>query len=885
MRARGGPGAAAAAAIAAAPVVAIAGAALLTCAGAASGARTTDRLGDAAVPASQDVVLELDPARTDYTGSTVIALEIRRAVDRVRLHAEAMDVARAELVAADGERREAVVSRVADDLIEVSSPSALAPGTWDLELDFAASFATKSAGLYRVEEEGRAYLFTQFESDDARDAFPCFDEPAFKIPFRLTLVTPEDMVAVSNTAPETERTEAGRRTTVFARTPPMPTYLVAIAVGPFDTVEIPGLSVPGRIVTAAGKAHLAGAAVEVTPPLLAAAERWFGSRIPYDKLDLIAVPRFWPGAMENAGAITFREDILLVDPAEDTPSHRRRLASVTAHELAHQWFGNLVTMEWWDDLWLNESFADWMGNKLTDEVYPELRQGLTELQGAQRNLEQDARPSTKPVRRRVQPGEPLMEGVGLAYAKGRTVLGMLEGWMGAETVRRGVLAYLRRHEWGNAEAADLWAALDEASGRNVSEAIAGFLEQPGFPLIRVEPLDGGRVRVSQGRFRNAGVDVEELRWIVPIVLRWREGDEVRTRSVLLDAESREIDLEARAPVAWVYPNGGGSGYYRWWTPAEPLAALAADAAERLEPGERVELVGNLESLLQAGAIDGATYLRTLTGMQADQDPAILGALAAAVGSVRSGLVTPGLEDAFADWVRATLRPGLERIGREPRAGEPEAAGLVRPQLLATLADEGADRDVRAWAHGRTEDYLEDPRSVDPGIAAAALRIAALDGDAALLGRFRERCLAPESPGERQAMIRAMASFRHPELRRSFLEWALHALRPEDFSGIGRALNDTEDGREAWFRFVVRNFDEIATLIPAEFVAFLPSSGGGCSTERVQEAREFFGDPSRAVTGTESALRRTEDSVRDCVRLREREGESVAAFLRGRARAD
>jgi alanyl aminopeptidase len=853
--------------------------AVLTASAPAHAARTTERLGPAVVPVSQEVFLELDPARTEFTGSTTVVLEVRESVDRFRIHAEGMEVTRAELVPEDGERRTVSLSSPADDVLEITSDRELAPGSAALELEFTARFGTKSAGLYRVEYEDNAYLFTQFESDDAREAFPCFDEPGFKIPFRLTMAVPEGLLAVTNTPPESESVAGGVRTTVFRATPPMPSYLVAIAVGPFETVEIPGMSVPGRVVVPAGKAGLAGAAAETTPPLLAAAERWFGRPMPYEKLDLIAVPKFWPGAMENAGAITYRDQILLLDPSQDTPSARRTLASITAHELAHQWFGNLVTMQWWDDLWLNESFADWMGAKLTDEVYPELRQGLAELRGAQRNLAADARPSTKPVKRTVHPGEPLMEGVGLAYAKGSAVLRMLEEWMGPETVRQGVLAYLGRNEWGNASAADLWAALDEASGRNVSDMIAGFLEQPGYPFLRVEPLGNGRVRLSQARFRNAGVEMDELSWTVPLVLRWSAGGAIRSRSVLLETESQEIDLGENVPVDWIYPNGGGSGYYRWWIPADELAALAAAASSALEVGERVELLGNLDALLDAGAIDGATYLRTLGAMRDDPDPLVLASLAGAAATIRTTFITPDLEDAFAAWVRGTLRPGLERIGMNPQTGDPEAVAMARPRLLSTLADEGADRDVRTWAHGQMEDYLSGSSTLEPDLAWTAMRIAALDGDEELFQRVRERFEAAPNPRERGAMIGVMSSFRRPAIRDGFLEWAFGNLRPEEFGSVGRSLRETEEGADAYFRFLLDRYDVVATRLTEEFLAFLPRMAGGCSRERIEIAREFFGDPSRAVTGTESSLRRTEDATMDCVRLREREGASVAAFLR------
>ena len=304
---------------------------------------------------------------------------------------------------------------------------------------------------------------------------------------------------------ESETTQDGFKTVVFHQTRPLPTYLLAIAAGPLESVPITGLSVPGRVYTIKGQSRMAATAVETTPPILAALEKFFGRSYPYAKLDLIAVPEFWPGAMENAGAVTYRDRFLLIDPETASVGEKAFLVYVTAHELSHMWFGDLVTMAWWDDLWLNESFATWLGEKVTADLYPQYDTDIDAVLTAQRVMRVDARPSTKPIRRPVNSVEDIMEDLGLAYDKGKVILGMVEQWVGPVAFREGVVQYVKAHEWGSATGEDLWNALTEASGTNVEPVLASFLDQAGYPMIDVADTDGGLI-VSQRRFLNYGVD-------------------------------------------------------------------------------------------------------------------------------------------------------------------------------------------------------------------------------------------------------------------------------------------------------------------------------------------------------------------------------------------
>jgi alanyl aminopeptidase len=710
------------------------------------------RLGQDVVPTFQAVALETDADRADYRGTVRISLDVRQATDRFRLHAEDMVLTSLTLEGPSGPVA-ATHEALEENQVLVRAAEPLSPGPHTLTLDFEGPFGTRAVGLYRMEQEGRGYAFTQFEADDARGAFPCFDEPGFKIPWQLTVKVPEAHVAVSNTPVERETTEDGWTTYVFQKTKPLPTYLVALATGPLETVEMPGLGVPGRIVTPKGQSGLTALAIQQTPPILKALEAYFGEPYPYEKLDYIAIPEYWPGAMEHPGAVTYASSILLLDPDSASLAARRRLAKVIAHELAHMWFGNKVTMQWWDDLWLNESFADWMGDKIAGEVFPEFRMDLEVIRDAQRVMGADARPTTAAIRKPVESTDTLLQDVGVQYAKGKQVLGMIESWIGPEVFRKGVLDYVAANAWGNAAADDLWTALDAASGGRVSGPLSTFVDQPGLPLVDVRPLGEGRVQVSQSRFGHAGVEMASLTWSVPVVLRYGAGEQTWTFSTVLETESLEVDL-GREPE-WIHPNGQGQGYYRWSVPGETLVHLTGHAPALLTEAERMDLVGNLTALLGSGALDGGRFLAALEGLAADPEPMVVGAVLDSLGRVSRAFAPAGTEEAFAAYVRRALRPALDRVGLEPRQGESETTTLVRPRLVMWLGDEGRDPEIVSFAREQAAAYLGDPASVPPSLVSACLSLAAMGGDERMMGRVSaqvDECLTLR--GREQASVQA-----------------------------------------------------------------------------------------------------------------------------------
>ena len=836
------------------------------------------RLGRDVVPTFQRVRLKLDPDKRSYSGLVHVELKVANATDTVRFHAEGQKLTRVTLRQGNDS---VTVTRTTGDhgLQTLAAARRLAAGTATLDIEFTHLYGTRAVGLYRAVQDNRGYLFTQFESDDAREAFPCWDEPGFKFPYQIVLEVPSAQEALSNTPIESSTDKDGWKTVTFKRTPPLPSYLLAIAVGPFEYTPVAGTKVPMRIVTCQGRKHLAGTTAQSAPRLLAGLERWFGTPYPFEKLDLVAVPEFAYGAMENAGLITFRDDLLLLDQASASAAQRRSNASVICHEMAHMWFGDLVTMAWWDDLWLNESFADWMAAKVTDQVYPQFRQGLSDLQRIQTVKSGDLQPSTTAIRDKTTSASAGLTNVGLVYSKGNAVLSMFERYLGPETFQKGVQAYLKKHARGNATAADLWQALDQVSGTNVSAAMTTFLDQPGVSYVRVVPAPGG-VRLTQSRGTPWGVSQPAMRWDVPMTLKWSDGKSVRTERVMLKDESMVVKLSATPQ--WVMPNGEGHGYYAWSVPEDWMGALAGTAAKTLTPDERVAFVGNLSMLIRQGEVRGDTYLQALSHFGADPEPQVVSSVMEELNGVHAPFVPDSLANLFAVYVRRTLSPALERVGYERKPGEDETVSTMRGELLRWLANRGQDEKVMAFAEAAAKRYLADSTSVDPGIADAVVSLAAKKGDAKLYADYLRRLEATDVPAIRRRFLGALGAFEDPTLEAKALDYSLSdKVRPTEMFDILRGMGMRDEATAArMFQWMMSHYDEIAARVPPPALRFMPMFASGCNAERLAAADAFFGDPKRAAPGMDKTLERVGDNVHTCLSLREREGEHVSSYMRG-----
>ncbi len=860
---------------------------LLACAMSGAAPAVADdpgRLDPRVAPTFEDVRLVLDARKPDYSGDVRIDLKVAVAVSAFKFHARDLDMRSVILTAPDGTALPLTTAVGSEGLVTATAAAPLQPGDYRLAIDFAAKFGTQATGLYRLETGGDAYLFTQFESIDARGAFPCWDEPRYKIPFRLTLVVPKEHQAVGNAPIETDTVEGGTRTVVFKTTPPLPSYLLAIATGPLEFTPIPGLRVNGRIVTVRGHAGLAAEAARITPPLVKELERYFDMPYPYEKLDLLAAPEFWPGAMENAGAITFADEILLLDPKAKTEGEVRRLVAVTAHELAHMWFGDLVTMEWWDDLWLNESFASWMGDKVSDAVFPQYRADATQVDAMQDAMQTDARLSTRAIRQPVKSGDNFDQlADALAYDKGQAVLGMFEQWLGPDVFRLGVVEYLHAHQGKNATAADLWAALSKAAGRDVGGPMSTFLDERGVPLLTCEVLAGGRLRLSQKRFVNEGIrPPRSSRWQIPVTLKYSDGIRTLAKTVLMKDAETIVDL-GLAPV-WVHPNVGERGYYRWSVPLPMLEALAGRGTATgsgdavLDLREKLGFLGNIAALLDGGRLDGGDYLRLLDQFAADAEPEVGRAWLDGLEKIRATFYER-VDDDFAFYLRARLRPALERLGRAPVSGESAMTSTLRARLVGMLAIEGNDPDTRAYAERLGRVYLKDPASVDPTLVDSALEALARRGNRELFDLLKTRFEKAATPSDRARFLEALGEFDDPALIDAALKYALAGpLRAQEVAQLPAAVAREPAHRQRVWEWVRGNYRAIVGRIPGFYASGLVRFAGGCSPERMRQGREFFADPAHTVPGTDDELRKVTDQVADCAGLRDREAQSVAAFF-------
>ena len=849
-------------------------------------AAPNNRLDRDVLPTAQSLRLKLDPSLPDYSGETHLDLQVVTSTTSFRLYAKDMDLIRVLLKGTSGEL--ATKFEVGDQgQLTVTTDKPLPTGAYTLDIDFKNDFDQRANSLYRLKSGTDWYCYTQFEADAAREAFPCWDEPEFKIPFQVTVTVPAADAAVSNTPIEKEKTVGGLKTVDFARTPPLPSYLVAIAAGPFEFVPIPGMSVPGRVVTVKGSSRLAGEAVRATPPILGALEKYFGRPYPYAKLDLIAVPEFSAGAMENAGAVTYREEGLLIDPASSSAQQRYRLASTTAHELAHMWFGDLVTMEWWDDIWLNESFASWMGDKVTQQVFPGYAVPVRQLGGTQGAMVTDARLSTRPIRQAVDAmGDLDRMFDALSYQKGQAVLGMIEDWLGPEVFRRGVLGYLKAHEWKNATATDLWQALSSASSKDVAPVASSFLDQAGVPLVSLELEAGGKVHLRQQRFLNQGVESPRpVLWKIPITLKVSDGRQEFTQRLLLDEAEKTVTLEKAGSPVWVHPNANERGYYRWSVPVPMRQAIATHASKGLEPRERVGFLYDLAALLDAGQTHGDEYLRTLALFADDPEPEVTSAMIAGLEKVNNAFVTPDLVGAYSLVVRNLLRPALTRVGLARAKGEPEPVTLLRPNLLNALGVYGLDPQVLGWARPTARRYLDHPDSVDASIAGTALNLAVRDGDGTLFDEVRQHFEAAKVPSERARFLTALGHFRSGPMVERALDYALTGpLRPQEILTIPRNMNENDAFRERTWNWLRSGYRTVARRVPPNTLSGLPSLAACCDTLRIDYAISFFSLPETNLPGTREQLAKVTDSIRDCVRLRQREGAATSACILELARA-
>jgi len=782
------------------------------------------RLATDCVPVRYDLHVEVDPQASDtYRGEVTIELRLGRARRSIELHAADLSIGEARIEAGDCVHEGRVRFRPARETAEIAFPRAVAAGPARLRLSFSAKLREDLRGLYRAGSGEHRYAFTQLEAADARRFFPCFDEPSFKARFHLAVTTAASNAVVGNSPIAREEAAGdGRRTVHLHPTPPLSTYLVALAVGPLDAsppvrcgkTEIRVWHVPG-------KGALTAFALEAARETLARLERYFDLPYPYAKLDLVAAPDFEAGAMENAGAVFFRETLLLVDPATVTLNERKRVAEVICHELAHMWYGDLVTMAWWDDLWLNEAFATWMAYQIVDDWKPEWKMWHAFEQGRSAALSLDALASTHPIYAEVRsPAEATANFDLITYEKGAAVVRMIERYLGPKAFRSGVRAYIREHREGNAVAADLWRALSKASGENVEPTVRAWIEQPGFPCLALRcTARGGKARLElrQQRFRaRPATAPQKARWPIPVVARvgGARGGASKVQRHLLVRERQSIPLPGDA--RFVYGNADESGFFRPLHDAEGLRSLVA-ALPRLAPIERMGLVSHQWAHVRAALAPIESLLDVADALAGESDPDVLQALRAPLGFLADQIAPAAGAAVLArlrGWLVDRFGHQIETLGWEAAPGESDDTRLRRAAVLGILGEIAEWEPVVEEAERRFPRWLSRPESLEPNLADGVATLAARTGDAERFDAILAAMRKAETPQERRRFLLSLAEFRDRELVDRTLSLTLgETIQTQDVVLVlARALAN-RDAREQTWAFVKRRWPALRRRLP------------------------------------------------------------------------
>ena len=839
------------------------------------------RLPDGARPLRYALTLAVVPGEAKARGEITIDVDLARDHDVLWLHAETLDVRRA---AVQGRADARVLPR--DPFIGLAFDPPLAAGRHRLTLAYEADQSRNATrGIFTLQEGGAWYTMTHFEPLAARRAFPCFDEPAFKVPWEITLRVPRDAAAFSNTdGVEGPDDDPSLKRVRFGVTRPLPSYLVAFAVGPFETVAAgrTGLRpTPSRIIVPRGRRADAAFAANAFPQLFEHTERWFAIAHPYEKLDHIAIPLSVGFAMENAGLVTYGAPALLAKPGAASPRFRRGAANVGAHEIAHQWFGNLVTPMWWDDIWLNEAFANWFAEKIVDRWRPDYERGTNRVHERAVAIHDDGLASARRIREPiVVEGDVRAAFDSITYQKGATVIAMFERWLGAQTFRRGVRRYVEAHIDGNATTAEFLETLGATSRKPVASAFSTFLDQNGVPQIAVS-LDckegrGPRVTLRQDVHTPIGVTRPEQRWKVPVCMRYGTRTKTRQACTLLTDASVTLPLHGACP-RYVLANDGGTGYYLPDYRGDLLERLARHR-DALSTPEYTSVLYDLRSLVRSGAIDAAVAFDWIAAAANVSDVHVTTAAVEVAGFLRDTVVDETSGARYDAFVRMLFAERARALGFASRRGESDDAQMVRRTLLrfAGPSDPGLAARARELAYA----WIADRSAVEPALVDTVLLVAAMQGDAQLFEALLGQARTTADGLERRDLVTALMSFRDSSLSARGLALLLDPAFDvrETANAMWRMVWFTPPRRDA-HAFVVAHFDALSSRVQRETPGGWPELAERLCSDRDAKSVDAFWQPRIGgyAYGPRS-LAKTLEAIGQCTKLRDAQSASAAAYL-------
>jgi aminopeptidase N len=847
----------------------------------------SQRLPEIAVAESYKLSFTPDLKAEKFTGDETLNLRVLKPTSQIVLNAIGIDFQ--EVTITSGQIKQTGRVKIDPDkeqaTIEFDKQISAGPAT--LHITYIGTLNHELRGFYiGKQDNGQRYAATQFEATDARRAFPCFDEPADKATFEVSIVADKGLTVISNTrqVADTAGPGDGKRTVRFARTAKMSPYLVAFVIGNFEYSEGSADGILIRMYTSPGKKDLGRFAIETAENALHYFDHYFGIRYPFEKLDMIALSDFGPGAMENTACITSRESFILLDEKHTGLELKKFIASVITHEIAHQWFGDLVTMQWWDDIWLNEGFATWMSSKPIEAWKPDWHIELNDVNDATAAMNSDSLENTHPIHQEAQTPAQILElaDAAITYDKTAAVLRMVESYLGEETFRRGVNSYLKQHAYGNAASADFWNALSKASNKPVDKIMATFVEQPGPPMVLGNAKCAGasedlalsqrRYVFDRAKFENGNSEL----WQIPVC---RKDGPARAKCELLTSKEQNLKLQQCTP--WIYLNAGAHGYYRSAYDEQTVRALAKDAEQALSPAERIMLQADVWASVRVDRGKIGDYLAVAKGLASDHTPEVNVPIVRQLDFIGRYLVSDADQGAYRTWVRDLLAPIAKQVGWQRKPGESADEETLRASLLFAMGSVAHDADAEAAARKIADQALDNPMSVEAPLAAAALPIAAANGDEVFYDKLIEHLKTAHDPAQKDMYEQTLTAFHDPKLLERTLHHATSETRSQDsIFIIARVMRNPAGQKMAWnfVRSEWNNMDkQNGAFGGGSAGAIVRSTSSFCDAASLEEVQSFFA--SHPVAEAERTLKQSLEQIGYCIDMKNRQGAELATWLK------
>lgn len=845
------------------------------------------RLPGTVVPRSYEIDLEATPRRKTFKGTVNVQVRVLERTERIELNARDLKVDHVKVTARKKRLPCKPVLHPDKEMLSIELDRPLAKGAATVEIAYSGKLNPQMAGLYLGQTGRDKAIVSQCEAPHARAIFPCWDEPSYKATLLWTVRTDPGLTVITNGKLEKTRksSKTGLVTHRFKKTRVLPTYLAAITIGRYEQAPTQRISgVPCTSYALGRRIEQVGFADEATAFALPWFVDYFQQKYHYQKLDQVAVPGFDAGAMENAGAIFYRQQLFLMEPGATSWSAQKEIAEVIAHEIAHQWFGNRVTMKWWDDLWLNEAFATWISNKLVDEWKPDWRIWDEFLGGRREALSRDALNTTHPVYSPVESPADAMEMFdAITYYKGSCVVRQVESYLGADTFREGLRDYIDRFKDGNAAGDDLWAALSRASGEDVTSLAHSWIRQSGFPLVSFELAGDGRtLQMSQRRFFSSAEAFEHAdpqTWHVPVQVRFRAGGQTRTARMLLTEPEGELDLGAK--VDWVYPNIESIGFYRCQLDTDLLKRLEQEGLKSLPASERQNHFEDQWNLVVVGLLGVDAFLDTLAAFAGETDYVVLRSISQRLSFLRDYLVPSSVADTFKRQVQRWFGPSLDQIGAPGESEGTLPERVARAELFQILGDIARDDSVLEHARRIAEQEREDPGSVEPNLAAVAIRLAALVGDAgrfdAFTSEYKRRVRKGYAPQLQSRYLHALSWFESDALVDKALTLSTDGTIPQEqlTSFFGGLFFRKSAQLRAW-DFLKHQWEPIASRVGPMGLSRLVECPAALPADMRDEVQRFFA--SQSIEPARRALAQSLEAMANREELTSREQPRLKAWL-------